>query len=118
MSVVLGHGQEFQKSRPNMQRAKKEQLRVLMDYDHIAFLWTGNNTLAGKNIEKLSGDESDAESEEDDHMKEIKNSDLVENGNGRENVNGGDEAFLADDVLASVIKQGGGIVSYVFQKFD
>ena len=95
-----------------MQRFKKEQLSVLMGYDHIAvsaLLRIGNN---GKNMEKFSA--GDAESEED------KISDLeVENRSGGENVNGDDEAFLADELLAPVIyKQGGRVVSYVFQKFD
>jgi len=98
-----------------MQRAKKEQLGVLMGYDHIAasaLLRTGNIALAGKNM--------DAESEEDDYVKEAKISDLeMEIGSGGENVIGDDEAFLADEVLASVIyKQGDQMVSYVFQKFD
>ncbi|KAF8425851.1 SNF2 family N-terminal domain-containing protein [Tirmania nivea] len=114
--------EEFQKSRPSMQRIKKEQLSVLMGFDHIAvsaLLRTGNNALASKNMDKVSVRyEFDAESKEDNDVEETKISDLgVENGSGEENADEGDDPFLADEVLASVIKQGDRMVSYVFQKF-
>lgn len=92
-----------------------------MGYDHIAvsaLLRAGNIALIGKNMEEFSP--RDAESEENDHVKETRISGLeVENGSGGENDNEDDETFLADEVLASVIyQQGGRMVSYVFQKFD
>jgi len=105
-----------------MQRAKKKQLSVLMSYDHIAasaLLWTGNNASASKNMEKSSGNESDAEGEGDDNMEETKHSDLeVENDSGEGSISANDEPFLADEILASVMKHGDRMVSYVLQKFD
>ena len=124
--MLISERQEFRKSRPNIQNAKNDELSVLMGYDHFsaaALMCSGDLRPASKGSVEGSDDncrvgienKNEGSEEEADYFQT--EAGMADCWGSRESTDQ-QELFVADDILSSVIRQGEGLVSFIFQKFD